>query len=224
MRGGCAPKPRVGLLPHRGRRHGPIHRLRDGPQQEQPHAAVGQAPREGVAQDALRLHARPLRGDPDGHDRGPRRGRPQLPLPLASDGIRGRRREVRQRARHGHPADRILVRGAGPARRDARHGHPLVRRGRRGHLVPDADLLLGAGGPRVFPRGQRLDARIFAHVGVLALQPHDQFRLHALRYDLRGHPQGHGQVGERHAPQRAGAQRPSRKNVARGTAAATSRS
>ena len=89
--------------------------------------------------------------------------------------------------------------------------------GRRGHLVPDADLLLGAGGPRVFPRGQRLDARIFAHVGVLALQPHDQFRLHALRHDLRGHPQGHGQVGERHAPQRAGTQRPSRKNVARGT-------
>ena len=84
-------------------------------------------------------------------------------------------------------------------------------------LVPDADLLLGAGGSRVFPRGQRLDARIFAHVGVLALQPHDQFRLHALRHDLRGHPQGHGQVGERHAPQRAGAQRPSRKNVARGT-------
>ena len=52
----------------------------------------------------------------------------------------------------------------------------------------------------------------------LALQPHDQFRLHALRHDLRGHPQGHGQVGERHAPQRAGAQRPSRKNVARGAA------
>ena len=32
-------------------------------------------------------------------------------------------------------------------------------------------------GPRVLPRGQRLDARIFAHVGILALQPRNQLRL-----------------------------------------------
>ena len=32
-------------------------------------------------------------------------------------------------------------------------------------------------GSRVLPRGQRLDARIFAHVGVLALQPRNQLRL-----------------------------------------------
>ena len=45
----------------------------------------------GVAQDGLRLHARPLRGHPDGYDQGSRGRGPQLPLPLATDGVRGRR-------------------------------------------------------------------------------------------------------------------------------------
>ena len=83
-----------------------------------------------------------------------------------------------------------------------RHGHPLVRRGRRGDFVPDADLLLGAGGSRMPERAERLDARIFAHGGVLALQPGHQLRLHALRHDFGRHPQSRGQVGERHAGNR----------------------
>ena len=61
-------------------------------------------------------HARPLRGDPDGHDR--RISAPEAttcpyrwrPMEFEVDGVK-----LRQRARHGHPADRILVRGAGPA-------------------------------------------------------------------------------------------------------------
>ena len=48
-------------------------------------------------------------------------------------------------------------------------------------------------------RAERLDARIFAHGGVLALQPGHQLRLHALRHDFGRHPQSRGQVGERHA-------------------------
>ena len=96
-----------------------------------------------------------------------------MPLPLASDGVRGGRRELCQRTRDGYAADRILVRGAGPAVESRRHGHPLVRRGRRGDFVPDADLLLGAGGSRMPERAERLDARIFAHGSVLAFQPGD---------------------------------------------------
>ena len=61
------------------------------------------------------------------------------------------------------------------------------------------DLLLRKRGTRVFPRGQRLDARILADVGILALQPRDEFRLHALRHDLGRHPQGRGRLGERFA-------------------------
>ena len=160
---------------------------------------MGQTPCEGIAQDRLRLHARSLRGNPDGHDPGPRRRRTQLPVPLAADDLRGGRRGVPQRTRDGHAADRLLVRGTGPRRRRARHGHPLVRRGRRRHFVPHADLLLGAGGPRVLPRGERLDARILAHVGLLALQPRDELRLHALRHDRGRYPQGDRRLGERTA-------------------------
>ena len=41
------------------------------------------------------------------------------------------------------------------------------------YVVPDADLLLGAGGSRMPERAERLDARIFAHGSVLAFQPGD---------------------------------------------------
>ena len=47
-----------------------------------------------------------------------------------------------------NPADRILVRGTGPALAAGRHGHPLVRGGRRSDILPDADLLLGNRGSR----------------------------------------------------------------------------
>ena len=49
-------------------------------------------------------------------------------------------------------------------------------------------------------RRQRFDARIFADVGVLALQPRFELRLHALRHDRGRHPQGRGQMGKRGAP------------------------
>ena len=117
------------------------------------------------------------------------------PMYFEVDGV-----EYCQRTCDGHAADRLLVRGTGTPRRARQHGHPLVRRGRCGHVVPDAHLLLHAGRPRVPERRQRFDARIFADVGVLALQPRFELRLHALRHDRGRHPQGRGQMGKRGAP------------------------
>ena len=68
--------------------------LRPGPQRRRPPAPVGEAPHEGVAQERLRRHARPLRGHAPGHDRRHRRRRPRLPLPLASHDLRGGRHGV----------------------------------------------------------------------------------------------------------------------------------
>ena len=132
----------------------------------------------------------PLWVKPRTKDPGHRCGRTCPAVPLAPDGFRSGRRNLPERACGSNPADRILVRGTGPALAAGRHGHPLVRGGRRSDILPDADLLLGNRGSRMFPRGQRHDAQIFAHVGILALQPRNQLRLSALRSDRGRHPQG----------------------------------
>ena len=92
------------------------------------------------------------------------------------------RRGILQRTCDGHAADRLLVRGTGTPRRARQHGHPLVRGGRRSDILPDADLLLGNRGSRMFPRGQRHDAQIFAHVAFWLFNRVTNFAY--LRYDL----------------------------------------
>ena len=74
------------------------------------------------------------------------------------------------------------------ARRDRRIA--VVRSRRLGHIVPDADLYQLDARAGMLPRRQRPFDRILDHVGFLAFQPRDEFRLFALRPHKRGHQTG----------------------------------
>ena len=102
-----------------------------------------------------------------------------------------RRAGVRQRTGDRHAADGLLVRFPKPklaARRDRRIA--VVRSRRLGHIVPDADLYQLDARAGMLPRRQRSFDRILDHVGFLAFQPRDEFRLSALRPHKRGHQTG----------------------------------
>lgn len=58
------------------------------------------------------------------------------------------------------------------------------------HIVPDADLYQLDARAGMLPRRQRPFDRILDHVGFLAFQPRDEFRLFALRPHKRGHQTG----------------------------------
>ena len=192
----CLRSPRVEFFPPRGRRNGRLYRLRDGAQSRQPDAAVGETFEKGLSQGGVRCHARPLRGDADGHDQGSGCRRLRAAVSLAADVVRSRRYGVRQRTCHGHAADRFLAGGAGEPCGGRRSGDSVVRRRRCRHVVSYADLLLDRSRARMSERKQRVDVEVFPHVDVLALQSRYEFRLPALRPHVEGFAGGSRSVGE----------------------------